>query len=280
MDKYNEATDRASIDYHYFVRGRLPEWESYIEQFSSQSADVRQKLSYHADIFYGEHDRQKIDVFSTEKHMQNSPALVFIHGGYWRMLDKSIFSFIAPEFLSAGVAVALVNYRLLPDVGLADIVDDVKTATSWLATNADKFGFDSNKITLCGHSAGAHLAAHAAMDLNVNFIGVSGVYDLEPIKNSFLNDIGFLDNATVDIFGANSIMPNGDGSSLFAFGVEEGVEFSRQTLSQVELWKMKSTKVNMLAIDNANHATIVSELANSDSNLFKSSLNLIKQIRS
>ena len=280
MDKYNEATDRASIDYHYFVRGRLPEWESYIEQFSSQSADVRQKLSYHADIVYGEHDRQKIDVFSTEKYMQNSPALVFIHGGYWRMLDKSIFSFIAPEFLSAGVAVALVNYRLLPDVGLADIVDDVKTATSWLATNADKFGFDSNKITLCGHSAGAHLAAHAAMDLNANFIGVSGVYDLEPIQNSFLNDIGFLDNETVDIFGANSIMPNGDGSSLFAFGVEEGVEFSRQTLSQVELWKMKSTKVNMLAIDNANHATIVSELANSDSNLFKSSLNLIKQIRS
>lgn len=280
MDKYNEATDRASIDYHYFVRGRLPEWESYIEQFSSQSADVRQKLSYHADIVYGEHDRQKIDVFSTEKYMQNSPALVFIHGGYWRMLDKSIFSFIAPEFLSAGVAVALVNYRLLPDVGLADIVDDVKTATSWLVTNADKFGFDSNKITLCGHSAGAHLAAHAAMDLNANFIGVSGVYDLEPIQNSFLNDIGFLDNATVDIFGANSIMPNGDGSSLFAFGVEEGVEFSRQTLSQVELWKMKSTKVNMLAIDNANHATIVSELANSDSNLFKSSLNLIKQIRS
>ena len=280
MDKYNEATDRASIDYHYFVRGRLPEWESYIEQFSSQSADVRQKLSYHADIVYGEHDRHKIDVFPTEKYMQNSPALVFIHGGYWRMLDKSIFSFIAPEFLSAGVAVALVNYRLLPDVGLADIVDDVKTATSWLATNADKFGFDSNKITLCGHSAGAHLAAHAAMDLNANFIGVSGVYDLEPIQNSFLNDIGFLDNATVDIFGANSIMPNGDGSSLFAFGVEEGVEFSRQTLSQVELWKMKSTKVNMLAIDNANHATIVSELANSDSNLFKSSLNLIKQIRS
>ncbi len=280
MDKYNEATDRASIDYHYFVRGRLPEWESYIEQFSSQSADVRQKLSYHADIVYGEHDRQKIDVFSTEKYMQNSPALVFIHGGYWRMLDKSIFSFIAPEFLSAGVAVALVNYRLLPDVGLADIVDDVKTATSWLVTNADKFGFDSNKITLCGHSAGAHLAAHAAMDLNANFIGVSGVYDLEPIQNSFLNDIGFLDNATVDIFGANSIMPNGDGGSLFAFGVEEGVEFSRQTLSQVELWKMKSTKVKMLAIDNANHATIVSELANSDSNLFKSSLNLIKQIRS
>ncbi|MDC3177529.1 alpha/beta hydrolase [bacterium] len=280
MDKYNEATDRASIDYHYFVRGRLPEWESYIEQFSSQSGDVRQKFSYHADIVYGEHDRHKIDVFPTEKYMQNSPALVFIHGGYWRMLDKSIFSFIAPEFLSAGVAVALVNYRLLPDVGLADIVDDVKTATSWLATNADKFGFDSNKITLCGHSAGAHLAAHAAMDLNANFIGVSGVYDLEPIQNSFLNDIGFLDNETVDIFGANSIMPNGDGSSLFAFGVEEGVEFSRQTLSQVELWKMKSTKVNMLAIDNANHATIVSELANSDSNLFKSSLNLIKQIRS
>ena len=280
MDKYNEATDRTSIDYHYFVRGRLPEWESYIEQFSSQSADVRQKFSYHADIVYGEHDRQKIDVFPTEKYTQNSPALVFIHGGYWRMLDKSIFSFIAPEFLSAGVAVALVNYRLLPDVGLADIVDDVKTATSWLVTNADKFGFDSNKITLCGHSAGAHLAAHAAMDLNANFIGVSGVYDLEPIQNSFLNDIGFLDNETVDIFGANSIMPNGDGSSLFAFGVEEGVEFSRQTLSQVELWKMKSTKVNMLAIDNANHATIVSELANSDSNLFKSSLNLIKQIRS
>ena len=61
MDKYNEATDRASIDYHYFVRGRLPEWESYIEQFSSQSADVRQKLSYHADIFYGEHDRDADD---------------------------------------------------------------------------------------------------------------------------------------------------------------------------------------------------------------------------
>ena len=278
MDKNTEATDRASIDYHYFVRGRLPEWETHIEDFSARSAEVRQQLSHHSDVPYGWHDRHKIDIFPPyKKKTKKLPAMVFIHGGYWRMLDKSVFSFLVPEYLSLGVVVALINYRLLPDVGLSDIVEDVKDAAQWLTKNANEFDIDPNNITLCGHSAGAHLAAHAVSEMNANFIGISGVYDLEPIQNSFLNDIGFLTQETTDAFGSASILPKGRCYSLFAFGKDEGVEFARQSLSQAELWRINSSKVKILPVDATNHATIVSEFANPHSDLFKSSSKLINQ---
>ena len=193
------------------------------------------------------------------------------------MLDKSVFSFLVPEYLSLGVVVALINYRLLPDVGLSDIVEDVKDAAQWLTKNANEFDIDPNNITLCGHSAGAHLAAHAVSEMNANFIGISGVYDLEPIQNSFLNDIGFLNQETTDVFGSASIIPKCRCDSLFAFGKDEGVEFARQSLCQAELWKINSSKVEILEVDAANHATILMELTDPGSNLFKSSLKLINQ---
>ena len=277
MDKYCEANNRASIDYHYFVRVRLPEWETHIENFSSQSAKVRQQLFHHSNLSYGEHDRHKIDIFPALKKTVKSPTLVFIHGGYWRMLDKSVFSFLASEYVSAGITVTLINYRLLPKVKLSDIVGDVRNALQWLATNASEFGIDPDNFTLCGHSAGAHLAAHGMLEMNTNFIGISGVYDLVPIQNSFLNDIGFLDEETTDAFGSASIIPNYQCNSLFAFGREEGVEFARQSMRQAELWRINSSKVEILEVDEANHATILIELTNPGSNLFKSTLKLINQ---
>ena len=276
MDLMTPATDRASNDYHYFIRGRLPEWDECLAQLNARSIDARNRFYHHADLVYGEFERQKLDIFPAKIETVKPPILLFIHGGYWRMMDKSQFSFIAPAFQKKGVTVALANYRLLGDVSLEAIVDDVKQVTKWLAQHADSYGFDGARLVICGHSAGAHLAAHAALDNKAvsGLAGVSGVYDLEPIRNSFLNEIEFLDEEIVARLGSKSLIPNKACRALFAYGRQEGVEFARQSELQTRNWQNQEHSVVQLKLD-ANHATSVAQLGDADSPLFKAVLRII-----
>ena len=276
MDLMTPATDRASNDYHYFIRGRLPEWDESLAQLNTRSIDTRNRFYHHADLAYGEFERQNLDIFPAKIETVKPPILLFIHGGYWRMMDKSQFSFIAPAFQKKGVTVALANYRLLGDVSLEAIVDDVKQVTKWLAQHADSYGFDGARLVICGHSAGAHLAAHAALDNKAvsGLAGVSGVYDLEPIRNSFLNEIEFLDEEIVARLGSKSLIPNKACRALFAYGRQEGVEFARQSELQTRNWQNQEHSVVQLKLD-ANHATSVAQLGDADSPLFKAVLRII-----
>ena len=276
MDLMTPATDRASNDYHYFIRGRLPEWDECLAQLNTRRIDTRNRFYHHADLAYGQFERQNLDIFPAKIETVKPPILLFIHGGYWRMMDKSQFSFIAPAFQQKGVTVALANYRLLGDVSLEAIVDDVKQATKWLAQHADSYGFDRARLVICGHSAGAHLAAHAALDNEAvsGLAGVSGVYDLEPIRNSFLNEIKFLDEEIVARLGSKSLIPNKACRALFAYGRQEGAEFARQSELQTRNWQNQEHSVEQLKLD-ANHATSVAQLGDTDSPLFKAVLRII-----
>src|SRR4029078_5562206 len=85
--------------------------------------------------------------------------LMFIHGGYWRALDKSQHSFVAEPFVSAGVTVAMINYALCPAVTVDEIVRQVLQATAWLYRNFNNFGAPPGPLFVAGHSAGGHLTA-------------------------------------------------------------------------------------------------------------------------
>src|SRR6185437_11893584 len=108
-------------------------------------------------------------------------------------------SFIAPPFVAAGIAVALVNYDLTPAVTVETIVAQVRRAVAWTHGRAGELGFDPDRLVVGGHSAGGHLtatalAAEPALPIAAG-IALSGVFDLVPLLKTNVNVQLTLDEA-------------------------------------------------------------------------------------
>src|SRR5215467_9309951 len=144
-------------DREYNARAAVPEHPRILASWAERGAATRRQRAGLLDLPYGESAAERLDVFPTPRN--GSPLLVYIHGGYWRALDKSDFSWVAPPFVDHGVAVAVVNYGLAPGTSIEEIVRQMLRAFAWLYRKADDLGFDPQRIYVAGHSAGGHLSA-------------------------------------------------------------------------------------------------------------------------
>ena len=172
------------INTEYMPSQRVPDAASYWEAWGPRSAAVRAEYPPQ-ELSYGTGPRERLDVF--EPTGTARATLLFIHGGYWVAFDKEDFSYVAPPLLGAGVRVAVVSYDLAPAVSLRQMVRQVRQAASFVS---QRFG----PLLVAGHSAGGHLAAMthctdwAAEGLPapqlVGGIGISGLYDLGPLRHT------------------------------------------------------------------------------------------------
>jgi len=262
---------KENLNKEYFIRGIVPEWDSKILEFAKYSKQKRKETKNHENIPYGLESRQVLDIILPKKVTGSpAPVLLFFHGGYWRMMDKSEFSFIANAVEAHNAITVLANYRLLPNNDFDKINEDSQKALTWVFNNIEQYNGDQNKIFVCGHSAGAQLAAYAATNSTksvAGFIGISGVYDLKPIKNCFLNDINFLDDKLVAKYSAEKLVPNYDCKALFVYGDKESDEFKRQSEEQTLFWNNSSGQAKCQKIKDSNHATIIEQLKNSQSEI-------------
>lgn len=185
------------LEANYSLRARHPERGVVYDAFSNESALLREQPNALIDVPFGDKPTSKLDIFLPE-NADGAPLLVFIHGGYWRALDKSIFSFIAQHYVEQGIAVALPNYALVPAVPLGEIIEEVCLSVHWLSTaGASHWGLDANNIVLSGHSAGGHMAAYAASKKNPyavdlspikGVVSVSAIFDLMPLLGTSINN--------------------------------------------------------------------------------------------
>src|SRR5689334_3823164 len=127
------------------------------ERWDRDSERARASLKCYLDVPYGTSETETLDIFRANGRSRG--LLMFVHGGYWRSLDKRRFSFVAPALVASGVTVAVVNYALCPAVKVADIVMQIVQASAWLYRNAENFGAPASRVGVYGHSAGGHLAA-------------------------------------------------------------------------------------------------------------------------
>lgn len=174
------------------LRSVHPNYQQFLDVNERESARVRATYLRYLDQKYGKAPLQTMDVFPSK--VSNSPILVFIHGGYWRALDKSSYSFVAEPYLKHGFTVCVVNYRLIPAVDMATLLDDITAAVNWIQREASQYNGDPKAMTISGHSAGGHLAIMAYLmneELRPRIRAIcslSGLFDLAPIKDSYLND--------------------------------------------------------------------------------------------
>jgi arylformamidase len=257
--------DRAGLDAQYFLRGRVPEHPEYFRRWAEDSAAVRRARPCRLDISY---DSERLDLFLAERAA--APCLLFIHGGYWQALDKSDFSFLAPAFQDAGVALAVVNYTLAPKAGMDEIVRQNRAAMAWLYRNARAYGVDPERIHVAGHSAGGHLTAMvlatnwAAFGLDRNPVrgasAISGLYDLEPIRLCYLNDVLGLDAAAAERNSPLHHLPKQSPPLILSVGTGETDEFLRQQESFAAAWRAAGLPLEIADQPGDNHFDVVGRL--------------------
>jgi arylformamidase len=186
-----------AFEAEYNIRRRHPESPLHYARYAAESAKARAALGGQLDLRYGETAGERLDFFPAVQ--ADAPLFLFIHGGYWRALDKRDFSFIAPPFVAAGSAVALINYDLAPKVTVETIIGQTRRAIRWTHDNAASLGFDPRRLVVGGHSAGGHLtatalAAEPALPIAAG-IAISGVFDLVPLLKTNVNVQLTLDEA-------------------------------------------------------------------------------------
>ncbi|MFQ5775765.1 MAG: alpha/beta hydrolase [Kiloniellaceae bacterium] len=274
--------DRAEIDRQLNLRARWPEHAEFFARWSRDSAAVRGRIEARLDLAYGRSGGQRLDLFpaAPSRSGAGAPLLAFIHGGYWQGLDKGDFSYLAPPFVASGIAFASLNYDLAPKVGVAEIVAQVREAIAWLARNARAHGVDPGRIFVAGHSAGGHLAAMAlgadwtaeGADLPPGLVkggcSVSGVYELEPLRLSYHQEVLRLDPATVATMSPMRRMPVRSGPLICAVGSEETEEFLRQQDEFVAAWRAAGLEARVVDLPGRHHFSAIDALAEPDHALF------------
>jgi arylformamidase len=250
------------------VRRRVPDFLAYTDRFAERSAFNRTRRSVHLDVPYGPHPRQRLDVFLPDRP-EPAPAVLFYHGGYWRSSEKERYSFLAEAFLPAGVACVVVEYALIPDVDMDELVRQCRASLAHVHRNAAELGIDPARLHVAGHSAGGQIVGmlmaagwHGAFDLPADIVrsgcGISGLYDLDPIRRSYLNDTLALDAASAARNSPCMLRPATDAHLLAAVGSLEGEEFLRQNGLIAEAW---GSPVTGLVLKDDNHYSAVEAFA-------------------
>jgi arylformamidase len=215
----------------------------------------------HIGLRYGPEPRNLIDYFPAAVP---GPVVVFIHGGYWQARAKENFSFLAKGLLAHGLHGAMVGYTLAPDAGLGQIVDEVRASIDWLAVHAADFGGDAQRMVVTGWSAGGHLTA-MCMDQPgvIGGLAISGIYDLAPVRLSYLNDKLVLTPEAVQSLSPmmQSLSPK---PMVIAYGASELPELQAQSQAFFAARQAAGLPGQLLALPGLNHFTILPEMAHAD----------------
>ena len=263
-----------TIDYEteYDNRGRVPEHPEIFARWQREAAGYRAAArDAEFGLAYGPSPRQTIDLFPAKDDDAMTPLALFIHGGWWRSLEPSMFSQVAAGPNARGVTVAVAGYDFCPQVSIATIIEEMRAACLWLWRKHKK------RIFVYGHSAGGHLAAcllaqdwkvfasDAPADLVPAAYAISGVYDLAPLVHVSQNSDLRLDDAE-----ARRVSPLywkvPAGRTLDAVvGALESSEFLRQSKIIAEGWGGRGVAARYEEIAGTNHFTVVDALSNPES---------------
>ena len=261
----------AAPDYEaeYNNRARVPEHPAIIAGWARDAASYREQ-NPPATTAYGPGERNRIDLFSPTAGEPAPRMVLFIHGGYWQGLDRSLFSHLARGLNTRGVAVAIPSYSLCPQVRVGDIVEEMRAAVQVLATH-------EAGLVAAGHSAGGHLAAcllatdWRSLDAGLPprpvpaAYAISGLFDLRPLVPTSIDGPLGLDEAEAERLSPLG-WPAPSGLSLdVVVGGEESGEYHRQSRAIVERWGAGGVETRFEALRGANHFTVLAPLANPDS---------------
>lgn len=280
------AWPRETLDRDYNARGTVAveRFETEMRRYRALSDAMREPWATHLDVVYDGESGQTIDIFGTGDGLR--PAFVFIHGGYWRALSKWDSAFMAGMLARHGIASIAVDYRLAPDVTLAEIVREVRAAIAFLWKNGRAHGIDPDRLYVGGSSAGGHLTGalisagwHDALgvpqDVVKGAMPISGLFHLAPIARSFVQDWLSLDEQAVRALSPAENLPRAGCPIVLAYADGEAPGFKRQSAEYHRLWRAAGFSSELMEIPDHNHFDVILDLANEDTALAQALLRMI-----
>ncbi len=263
----------------YNTRADAAYAEATLTRWAQQGHLARRTNACILDAPYGESSRERVDFFPAIQ--ANAPLLIFIHGGWWRFLSKSDFSWVAAPYVAAGYSVALTEYDLSPEVSLKTIIEQQLRAVAYIHSKAEIWEFDVKRMHIAGHSAGGHLAAMmCAADWSLydktlpktlfkSATLMSGVYDLAPIRHIRAAQAD-LNISADDVLALSPLAYQASAvPTLAVTGGLESDDFKRQSQVLKAAW---GSAVKTSFIEMANHFSVVDAWADGQHPLHLASL--------
>ena len=275
--------DLKTLEKEYSPSSCVEDINVYINQyieFSEKAKDIANaNSSMISDLKYGTNPDEKLDLYlpttGNKKKLQ-----IYIHGGYWQALSKEESSFAATNFQEHGCYFAALDYSLAPNASLTEIVAQVREAIAFLFRSAANFGYDADEIYLSGSSAGAHLAmmmlqtqwSTISSNLPLNLVkgvcAVSGIYELSPIQQTYINEPLQLSVEEVEQLSPIRHKNINDSPVILAFGDNETEEFRIQTEAMQARLVSQSIETQCKKIHERNHFNVILDLSVPKSWLF------------
>jgi arylformamidase len=265
------------VERGYNNRAAVPDHPQWFQRFAELSARARDRYRPALDVRYGANPKETLDLFVPAKPARGT--FVFIHGGYWRALDKADHLLVAGPFVDRGFSVAVINYDLCPDVTIATIVDECRRAVAWVVNEGARHGANAETIVVGGHSAGGHLAAMMLATPTEAFglarhpvtaaVSLSGVHDLRPLTLFSYNSDLRLDDAEAARLSPALLMPATSAPLLVAVGADETSEFLRQAELLWDAWPANrpAGEQALLAVAARHHFSVVVDYGHASSAL-------------
>lgn len=260
------------LEAEYLGPAMLRELPQAARDWARDAAAYREATGARAEIgvAYGDGDRQRLDIFEPASGA-GGPVAVFLHGGYWQSMNRSSFSHMARGANAHGITVAIAGYTLCPKSTISGIIDEVRRAVAFVVKRSGR------PVVVYGHSAGGHLTAcmlatdwralDPSLDAGAVTAGmpISGIFDLEPLVSTSLND-----RLRLDPDEARRVSPLSwqapAGRSVVAYvGGDESPELLRQTRDLVERWRGAGVAITGVEVPGASHFGVIAPLADPES---------------
>ncbi|MCB1511173.1 MAG: alpha/beta hydrolase [Hyphomicrobiaceae bacterium] len=262
--------ERDDLNQQYMPRLAVPNADDYLERAAARSAAARSRLGGLIDVAFGDTPGQTLDIFPAAH--DKAPVHVFVHGGYWRALDKSFYSEMAEPLVAAGATVVLTNYDLCPAVRVTEIVAQTRRAIGWVHANIGRHGGDAARIHISGHSAGAHLVAMLlatdwpALELPSNVIksatAISGLYDLRRHRDTDVQAEIHLSEDETTTLSPLLLPPKAHCPVLVGVGGGETDLFQWQSLAYAAHLRFNRVPADVMQLGQDNHFDVTERLAN------------------
>ena len=261
--------NQEQLNNQYNTRLQEPGYAGYFDRWERVSGQTAEQNTIMKEISFGDHPEERLDIFPS--NIPHSKTLVYIHGGYWHLLDKVMFHFLAEHFLKYNVTTVFINYPLAPRSSIDEIVVSCRKALRWLHNNIVRFNGDPAELYLLGHSAGGHLASMMLVEEEAKFlravISLSGLFRLEPVMLSHLNDSIGMDRENVLKNSPVFLTPAFDCPLLLVTGTDESDELKAQSEELYQCWKNKFSNIHLLKLPQKNHYSILDAVIEKDSAL-------------
>lgn len=269
------------LEREYNARAARADYDQVLDGWLRRSESFRAASGGFLDAAYGPGERHRMDIFTAAS---GGPTLVYLHGGYWQRGDKSAYSFVAEPFVARGVNVVLMSYTLCPETTVPGITEEVRQGLAWLHRNGGGYGLSADRINVTGHSAGGHLTAmmlttrwpdmdvDLPTDLVKSGIAVSGLYDLEPLRHTSINQAARIDGQAARHCSPQWLEPVPGARVLAVVGGAETQAFHAQAANLAERWSAAGARVEQHIEPGVDHFDVVNRLADPESGLFRKTM--------